>query len=502
MQSLVGDRINDDVDIIVKDYQRVESYENYSYHFVDTPDIDAALLDIGSEVLGEFGDLTLPEFDENVVAFVITKVSGYGGGARMLIDWIEIYRSFGKKCVVLVTKKKDCDLQVVEQIANEYDVDFVFAGGDYVYDQIISLQESLISLRPYLTFFCAFAMDVVAIAAVQPSLVNKFYLNLVLDHGCSTGLHIPHFTGVITYRPYLVYYLQKYLSFKPEKLIYVPLSKQDALGVKVNDRDYFLNDGMTIASSTSYAYKISDNYKYRFVDVVIQLILRAKVKYIHYGDILESQETYIRAEVKKIDAGLEGNFKVVPYVPNLAKALFEDGVDVLLQTFPSGGGITSVEAMQAGAKVISHKHCCSYLYNASDMLYPECFFWEHPDELYEHVLSLKMHDVAAEGGMARSFYENELNVKQYFSDEEVQGGEVDLGRVERLFDYKLDYYSYMRETERKVEIRNVEKIEYVHVKSMSVFRRFDKYCVRPIAHRLFNKNIRNKFRGVVGVKNG
>ena len=243
-------------------YKNITRFPIYSYDFIDTPNIDADFQKIGREVVKSIDLKSLKGFDENSVTFITTIVSIYGGGTRMIEDWTGFYQSMGMKCSIIITSKEGSDKSAIEKFVNKgVDCLFVESTGSAV-SNIKSFQEILADLRPKTAFLCSFAMDYVAIAGIQDALVDKLYLNLVLDHGLSTGLHLPQITKIITYRPYLAHLMKDYIKIDGDKIIYIPLSKKDTNSLDINARKYLENGYILSASSTSYQYKISDSYIY------------------------------------------------------------------------------------------------------------------------------------------------------------------------------------------------------------------------------------------------
>ncbi len=476
-----------EISCIIHQYNRITKLPNYSYHFIDTPEIDVRSQNIGRKILKEKSLNNLPKFDENVVAFITTKVSIYGGGTRMIEDWINIYKSYGKRLVIIITSRSECD-DVAINDCNGRGVEIFYVEEGDCYSRIKSMQEILIELRPNISFLCAFAMDITVLSAIQESLVNKLYLNLILDHGCSTGLHIPYITKIITYRPYLAYYIKKYVKIDESKIIYIPLSKDDKACNKVNSRECMKDGRIITASSTSYQYKISDSYKYRYIDVVIKILEITKGQHIHIGAISQYQINYIQNSLKSLNLDAS-SFIVVSHVPCLAEYLVSKHVDILIQTFPSGGGITCIEAMQAGIKIISHIHSYSYLYNAVDMLYPECFFWKEPGELYSHIKGLKKNDIITEGIASRKYFNDHLNIKQFFTKDDVNGKDVDYSKVEEQFSYSLDYFSYLKELAEFSTTTIVKKS-----RTIKKVRLIEKHIIRPLFHAILSKTTRKKLK--------
>lgn len=491
------DEIEEFLSYAINNYQHITKLSNYSYHFINVPEIDTELQKIGGEILQINHPNLKINFDENSITFVTTILSKFGGGTRMIEDWVKKYQSFGMNCNIIVTSPTSSDQEIVDKFSNS-GVKVYNCTGKNIYELIENFQNYMISCASKQVFLCSFAMDLVAISGLQKNLLEKLYLNLVLDHGISTGLHIPYIDKILCYRPYLINHISEYIKIAREKFLYIPLSKTDTVADLHKGRQYMKNGYIITASSTSYRYKISDNYKYKYVDVVVGILKNTKGKHIHIGDIGDDQVKYIKSQLKKNNLKTE-MFEVIKYTSCLAKTLIAENVDILIQTFPSGGGLTSVEAMQSGTSIISHVHAYSYLYNASDMIYDEVFFWKEPQELYQHISTLTKADIEKEGKISRKFFEEDLNVDSLFTKNEIFGKKFNEQVTKEKFSYSLDYFFYLKEC-----YDNLPNLEPVVIEKKSrlkkKLKKFEKEIIRPFFRLIFGPNFRKKVRKFFGLK--
>lgn len=234
-----------------------------------------------------------------------------------------------------------------------------------------------------------------------------------------------------------MYYFRDYLQIKEEKLIYIPLLKKGRIRLNIED---YVNQNIVTASCMSVVYKINDNYKYKYIDVIPEILKITKGKHIHIGAIEPSQESFIRNKIKEYNLE-DKSFCIIRHTDHLAKFLLDNNVDIFIDTFPVGGGLAKVEAMQAGKKIILHKNMYSYLYNAIDRLYDNVFSWEKPEDLYEHLSNVNYINIKKEGEISRQFYDKYCSdYEKYIKSNEIIGEECDIDKTRIQYSYALDNY--------------------------------------------------------------
>lgn len=417
-----------------------------SYHcFIDAEEIDLECQEIGAEILKTHRSdvINLSSFDKNTAVFIITVLLKHGGGVRMLEDYIKIYQNFGMKCKIIVTELRESDPGIIKYFQNLGAEVIVFNDTKSYTKRIMELQNLLVEFRPWITFLFHFHSDFVATCGVQKELVNKLYLPLILDHNVSIGIHIPYLDKIIVGRPFMMNHLKNYVKISEEKLCYIPLSKNDTIGMDVAlKRKYCVNRFITTASCASCVNKISNNFKYRFIDVILEILKITRGKHIHIGAITDDQLRFIR-ECMKLNNISQDRFIHIENTKGLAVCFLKNNVDVLIQTFPACGGLVPVEAMQAGLSIVSHKNSYSHILNTSDVLYQNAFFWQKPEELYNHFKNLKIIDIEKEGRISRLFYDEQLKNQDHFhTRDDIKGLAVDYIKVQNDFNDKVSIFDF------------------------------------------------------------
>lgn len=416
-------------------------------HFIDVKDYDLECQEIGLEILKTHNKdnlENLPTFDENIAVFIISVLLNHGGGVRMLEDYVKIYQNLGMKCKIIVTEIRKSHPDTIKFFQNLNTEVIIFSDENDYTTRIVKLQNLLMQFRPHTVFLFHFHSDFAAICGVQKQLVNKLYLPLILDHSISIGIHIPYIDKIIINRKYLMMYFKNYIKIPEEKLCYIPLSKNDMIGNKIAlDRKYCVNGYITTGSCTSCITKITNTFKYKFIDVIVEVLKITKGKHIHIGAITDDQIVFIKQQLISSNIDPE-SFVHIKNTSCLAKCFLENNIDILIQTFPIGGGLVSVEAMQSGLKIINYLHEYSYIYNMKDWLYPEAFFWQKPKELYEHLKDLRAENIAKEGQISRKFYDEQLtNQERLYTKNNIKGMAVDYEAVEKIFNYKINIFDYL-----------------------------------------------------------
>ncbi len=430
---------------IAERFHLIEKTPLHYNYFIDVKDIDLECQKIGKEILDQnFSLRKIENSRNNTVVFITTVLLSHGGGARMLEDYINIYKKLGMECVIIVTGLRESHKEVIKKFQANAEV--ILINSDSYYGRIFELQNLLAKINPEITFMFHFHSDFVALCGVQKELVNKIYLVLILDHSVSIGVHIPYLTKIIVNRKYLLHYLRDKAGIEENKLCYIPLTKIDQLSAeKIRNRKYMVDGTVNTASCTSCVSKINDLYKYRFVESIVEILKITKGKHFHIGAINQSQLDFIKNSLKQLGIE-EESFIHIPQTECLAQFFFKNDIDVLIQTFPIGGGLVTIEAMQAGLKIVTHLHAYSYIYNMQDWHYPEAFFWSNVEDFYNHMRSLNKENIYEEGLISRKYYEDFLmDLEHFFTRDDITGYKPEYDEIRKCYNYPLDIFSYLEE---------------------------------------------------------
>jgi hypothetical protein len=428
--------------------------------FIDAKDVDNLCQEIGKKIIsGEKKtlDLCKKPFDQKLNVYITGEVYIHGGHTREIEDWINHTYSDRKNIIIISRPLQNSHKEQIEKLKSQ-NIQFIYneLGGNRT-QYIKWLQLQLAKLRPDVIFVSTTPTDIVSLAALQPELINKLYWNLSLDHGVSIGIHIKSITKIIVKRPYLYFYLKDKLKLSSP--IYIPLNRPDVIG-KIDQ--YVSTDQqkkIVTCSCTSSAHKIESDYRYKFTDVIPNILKITEGHHIHIGAISSNSLQNLYDNMDKL--GLDRNkFVHIKWVDSLAKALIENDVDILLHTFPIGGGLVTIEAMEAGKMLINHRNYGSYLFNLSDFCYEGVFSWSEPEELYSYLKSLTRDEIIKHSKISRRHYEQNHqseNLKDISDVNKMNGVEVESRRaaINEQFNYGIDYYQkYFDDLPYKKEAKN------------------------------------------------
>jgi hypothetical protein len=432
--------IQNRIDKIIQKFQDITSNEISENYFIDCKDIDLEAQDIGKYILASRNFDKEIKFDDDVIVFVTSFVLRNGGHTRQLEDYVDIYKNYNKKCVIIITQPKISHPEIIDNFKNK-GVDILLCDKNSWVEKISQLQEYLIFTKAAQMFVLT-GVDVVTISGIQKELVKKLYWNLNCDYSLSIGVHVPYITKILVFRPYLMHYLANKICIDTEKLVFIPLSKMtNSINTVYNNN--IKNKKIITASSTSNRSKITDNYIYKYIDIIPEVIKITMGQHIHIGDISCDQVMCIKNKLSKYEIS-ENSFIVIKHVPNLADFMLDNGVNILINTFPVFGGLTQIEAMKTGIKVVSHRHAYSHLLNPEDMLYPNSFAWSKPEDLYEYLKSITINDIEKEGILIKDFYlQNLSSLDKYILANDIIGKDIDYDYILKKYSYSVDYCNYI-----------------------------------------------------------
>jgi hypothetical protein len=162
-------------------------------------------------------------------------------------------------------------------------------------------------------------------------------------------------------------------------------------------------DRLTTALAGS-AFKASQDSAHDYPSVIAAILHAGGGTHVHIGPLRDDQRGAIE---KTLHAGGidRSRFVHVPGAPTLLKALREERIDLLINTWPLGGARTAVEAMAAGVPVVWHSpHPCDDRLRLQ-MAWHGAPVWRHLSDLTAIVSRADPAWLAAQSGAARRHYE-------------------------------------------------------------------------------------------------
>jgi hypothetical protein len=162
-------------------------------------------------------------------------------------------------------------------------------------------------------------------------------------------------------------------------------------------------DGLTTALAGS-AFKASQDSAHDYPAVIAAMLHAGGGTHVHIGPLGDDQREAI---AKTLHAGNidRSRFVHVPVAPTLLKALRDERIDLLINTWPLGGARTAVEAMAAGVPVVWHSPHPSDDRLRLQMAWHGAPVWRHLSDLTAIVSSADATWLAAQAGAARRHYE-------------------------------------------------------------------------------------------------
>lgn len=384
---------------------------------------------------------SITDTDESLDALILTSfVWDVGGHTREIEDWVEKLRDLGKRTAVMTSLPADKSSGKIRDGLAEQTEYYDHDQKGYV-AALAWVAETISRLQPKVIIVSPGTLDVALFAALAAlDFEGDLILNLNLDHNMSPGLFIERVDHILVKRPYL-YCLLKH-DYKRENLIYIPFARSPSIPEELvasrPERD--LAAPLTTFSCTSTRYKIENDYAYRFVDVISEMLSRLDVRHIHLGDISESAKQEIVDRMAK--AGVDQDrFQHIPFAPRLGDVFVEERVDVLIQTFPVGGGLVAIEAMEAGLVVVNHRCYNTKVFNPSDFCYPGAPVWSDTSELVEVLKGLGEAELERHHQLSRDYYRDcsmPGAIETMLATRDYTGSPVDEEWTRELYDYPLE----------------------------------------------------------------
>lgn len=336
------------------------------------------------------------EFEDNIIVYIATELYITGGHTAVLEDLIRFQAD--KTHLILVTNIFGTeDNEAIKKRFSKNNIRLA-PIGTYL-DKLNWLQQQLIMSQSNQVFLFNHHQDAVAIAAVQPNLVTQLIFYHHCDHNICLGLYLPHAKHIDPHS-FGYYNCRNNLGIKHN--FYVPLVADD-LSNKYGDRN-FLEGGKLRTCSSGSPNKFEQSYSYLYSKEVSRILAITEGYHIHIGYLSPHTLDSIKEglEKRKID---ENQFIYIPWVESIWQTMYDQRVDIYISSFPYGGGRASVEIMGSGTPIIGHYNYHSSLLSGAEIIYPEAFFWSHPEELYVYLSSLTKEDLHKQAAFSRKHYE-------------------------------------------------------------------------------------------------
>jgi hypothetical protein len=324
-----------------------------------------------------------------------TELYRAGGHSAVIADLVRTGR-FGKRPVLILTDTlNSADATIAaERYGDQVTAEIAPAGS--LIDKLHWTLMRLNALRPRRLVLLNHHYDAVAIAAAQPGIADQTVFYHHGDHQLCLGVTLKHTLHV---DPHSIGFHHCRHELGVTDNVFWPLIVDD-----LGTRPRLARHTALRTCSSGSSNKFELDYKYRYVDLVPQLLARTGGTHVHIGPLSEGALERIYDGIDKLSVPHE-RFVLIPWVQSVWRALQEHQIDVYLTSFPLGGGRAAIEAMGAGVPMIGHSCFVSSFFGGQDMLYPEAYLWETPDELLAHLDSIDGQQLERESRLARLHYE-------------------------------------------------------------------------------------------------
>lgn len=419
----------------------VPKWPDSSMKFMPSPSLDAFIEKLGSQIQQQFLSDVQPVEKQSNGADVVILTSALlktGGHTREIEDWV---RGLADTRTAIITSEsiRHCDTAVVAQVSQ-----YVEHHAHQLEDPLEIIQwllRLIAELNPDRMIVSPAHQDVALLTALSIlQFDGTLILNLNLDHNVSPGLFFNRVDNIIVKRPYLYCVIKN--EYKLDKLIYIPFARSPTFDHSLKTVDAKSSKTMVSCACTSSLYKIDNDYAYRYADVIADLIIKTRARHVHIGVLSEVIHAEINNRLQQQNISTD-HFIHIPYAERLSEVFQQYGVDVLIQTFPVGGGLVAIEAMEAGLMVLSHRAYNSKLYNPVDFCYQGALTWAEPNQLISIIAGLDGPKLLEHKTKALDYYQRYNRpgaIEKLLTSGDLSGFSVDEQWCNELFDYPLDSF--------------------------------------------------------------
>ncbi|MEQ8464785.1 O-linked N-acetylglucosamine transferase family protein [Coleofasciculus sp. E1-EBD-02] len=363
--------------------------------------LDKICQQIGAKALDAHKNTIKNKSNSNtqLVIYIVTDLYQIGGHTAVLEDLIKARPE--KQHLILITDTfQSAERSLIENRFKLLDVKINWAPRSQALDKLRWLQYELSGNRPSQVFLLNHPHDAVAVAAVQPNIITKLIFYHHAAHLFSLGTHLSY-AQHIDFQPGSFYNCRNNLGILNN--VYLPLVVDNIHGRPLSS---LLSEGKIRTCSSGSNIKFEGMpYRYSYTHEVPKILAVTGGVHIHIGQLSPYALITIEAGLRKWGI-LPERFVHIPWVKSIRMAMHEYRVDVYLDSFPMGGGRTVVEVMASGTPITVHNNYRSRQLCTTDIVYPEAFRWQKPDELYKYLQAVNYEKLATESILSRKHYEN------------------------------------------------------------------------------------------------
>ncbi|MBN3906212.1 MAG: glycosyltransferase [Nostoc sp. NMS1] len=332
------------------------------------------------------------------IIYIATELYKTGGHTAVLEDLIKAQPH--RKHIILITDIfNTVNREIILSRFASLNVQIEWAPQSTLLDKLFWLQSQLIERQLSQVFLFNHWQDAVAIAAVQPHLAQELIFYHHCDHQLCLGLYLSHAKHI---DPHAFGFYNCRHNLGVANTRYIPLIVED-LGTRSPELPFIANGKLRTCSSGS-GNKFEQIYPYSYIEEVPRILDVTQGVHIHIGELSHYSLERIRQGLEQRGITQE-SFIYIPWVKSLWWTISEQKIDVYLNSFPLGGGRASIEVMGSGTPFIGHQNYNSRVLSGIDIVYPEAYFWQKPEELYSYLQALTPEILAEQAAYSRRHYE-------------------------------------------------------------------------------------------------
>jgi hypothetical protein len=373
-----------------------------SFPWCDGIVFSSAILDnlcqqVGAKILEQHSFNKYSIINNNLVVYIATKLYASGGHTAVIEDFINFQPD--KQHLILLTDLLDCaQWKIIKNRFKNLPVTIKRAPAGTMIKKLQWLIKELASANAQKTFLFNHQFDAVAIAAVQPKLVNELFFYHHSDFQLTLGCHLDHAVHIDIHNQALFNCRDK-LGVK--NTMYWPLAVKD-LGVRATE-NFLLNKSHLTTCSSGSLNKFNIPYAIQYHDLIPEIIKSTEGTHIHIGKVTPFYLKKIKLQLMKqqIDPA---RFVYIPWVKSVWQTVVERHVDLYICSFPYGGGKTAVEMMGSGTPMIVHDNYAVPL-GGGHVVYPEAYQWRYATELVDILKNIRRDDLVKHSHLSRHHYE-------------------------------------------------------------------------------------------------
>ncbi len=364
---------------------------------LSSPVLDKLCLDIGAQFLAKHSFQKTSNINNNLVVYIATQLYAAGGHTAIIEEFISSQPD--KQHLILMTDVLDeADLKIITNRFKNNPAIIKRAPAGKMTNKLAWLMQELTTTNPHKTFLFNHQFDAVAIAAVQPQIINDLIFYHHSDYQFTLGVHLDNAKHIDIHN--LALFTCSH-DLQVKDAIYWPLTSKD-LGTRPPESFNHLKKHLITCSSGSlnkYNIPYAEDYK----KLIAEIIKTTDGYHVHIGAISPNYLKVIRNNLKKnhID---ESRFIHIPWVKSVWQTVIEKQIDVYICSFPYGGGKTAVEIMGSGTPIIVHDNYATPL-GGGHIVYPQAYQWRKSAELLNILQNIKQDDLITHSHLSRQHYE-------------------------------------------------------------------------------------------------